>query len=56
MRLWHTDQCGDGRTIFSSAWKGFRIDDPDLSLDLVLADWDSFQNVSDLPVESVLNS
>lgn len=56
MRLWYTDQCSDDRTIFSYAWERFGIDDTDLSLDLILAGWDTFQNVSDLPVESVLNS
>ena len=56
MHLWYADQRGDDRTIFSYAWERFGIDDTDLSLDLTLAAWDTFQNVSDLPMESVLNS
>lgn len=53
MHLGYTDHHGDDRTISSYEWKRFGIDDAGLSLDLILAGWDTFQNVSVLSVESV---
>lgn len=53
MHLGYTDHHGDDRTVSSYEWKRFGIDDAGLSLDLILAGWDTFQNVSVLSVESV---
>lgn len=36
--------------------KDLELDDIVLSLDLTLANWDTLNNLSDLSVESVLNS